>query len=139
MKRSRTPRPSQPDAVQYFSFGPWEFNINLAARLAGNTEKYQPESRRPSPEWVGPNIEIDEAHIERSDPYQPIIFATVIQDGDPWPLLIDGHHRVLKALRQHNPVRTITLDLADSLKILKAPPHAIEQMKRDGRELGLLA
>jgi hypothetical protein len=132
----RPSRRNQP--IQYFTFGPWEFDINKAMLLAGNTQKYQVESRRPSPDWVGPNIDIDATHIDRADPSQPVIFATVIQDGDPWPLLIDGHHRVFKALRLHATVRTITLDLADTLKILKAPGHTIEQMKRDGQELGLL-
>jgi hypothetical protein len=131
-------RPTDHGPTQYFTFGPWEFNIDQAMILAGNAEKYQPESRRPSPEWVGPNIDIDEAHVERSDPGRPVIFATVIQDGDPWPLLIDGHHRVLKALGQHAPVQSLTLDLADTLKILNAPARTLEQMKRDGQELGLL-
>jgi hypothetical protein len=139
MKKQPKKRASGSQPVQYFTFGPWEFNIDHAMILARNAEKYQPLSRRPSPDWVGPNIDIDESHVERASLDQPVIFATVIQNGEPWPLLIDGHHRVLRALRQHVPIQTITLDLADTLRILKAPGHTIEQMRRDGQELGLLS
>src|SRR6266481_6099201 len=125
-------------AAQYFSYGPWEFNIHKAGLLASDSRKYQPQVCRPSPEWVGPFIDIDQAHVEHGDLSKPLIFATVVKDGQAFPLLIDGHHRTLKALNQQKTVRTITLDLADSLKVLKAPEHFVQEMIRDGRTLGLL-
>jgi hypothetical protein len=128
---------SGPPATQYFTYGPWEFNIRKAEILAA-ARKYRAESCRPSPEWVGPFIDIDHKHVEHGNLSKPLIFATVIRDGQAFPLLIDGHHRALKALNGQKMVRTITLDLADSLKVLKAPEHFMQEMIHDGRMLGLL-
>jgi hypothetical protein len=125
-------------AAQYFSYGPWEFNIHKAGLLASDSRKYRPQVRQPSPEWVGPFIDIDQAHVERGDLSKPLIFATVVKDGQAFPLLIDGHHRAVKAMNQQKTVRIITLDLADSLKVLKAPAQFVQEMIRDGRMLGLL-
>jgi hypothetical protein len=138
MKRShigpRLPEPRGP--VQYFSYGPWEFNVDRGLRLAGNTRKYQPVARWPSPEWIGPGIDIDPASVEAGDLNEPVIFATVVRHGRAFPLLIDGNHRVVKALRYQVPVLVITLDLEDSLKLL--PARYAEPMRREGQGLGLL-
>jgi hypothetical protein len=126
-------------ATQFFSYGPWEFNIHKAGMLALNSRKYRVQVCQPSPEWVGPLIDIEHEQVERADLSKPLIFATVIKDGQAFPLLIDGHHRTLKALDRQKPVRAVTLDLADSLKVLKAPEHFIQDMIRNGRMLGLLS
>jgi hypothetical protein len=129
---------SRPNAVQYFAYGSWEFNIQRAAILAMDCRKYKPKMCQPMPDWVGPGIDIDEEHIGRTDLSKPLIFATVVKDGQAWPLLIDGHHRALNALNRQRTMRTITLDLADTLKILKAPEHFLQEMRFEGRRLGLL-
>jgi hypothetical protein len=140
MKRSRMrphgPRPGRP--VQVFTCGPFEFHVDKAQRLAA-AEKYRPERRMPNPEWVNPFIDIDEGHVEETNLVQPVLFATLITDGQPWHLLIDGNHRVLKALRHGVAVQAITLDLMDTLKIVRGSHHAVEQMRRDGERLGLLS
>src|SRR5438270_411576 len=45
--------------VQYFDYGPLRFNVNRALVLAANGTKYRPELRRPSPDWIGPFIDIN--------------------------------------------------------------------------------
>ena len=125
--------------IQFFDYGPWRFNINQALRLAGNRLKYQTQMQKPTPEWIGPFIDIDPSHVEKSDLDKSVILATVIQNGQIWKLLIDGHHRVVRALREQAMVPSITLDLEDTLKVLAAPSYLIEQMKRAGVELGLLS
>jgi hypothetical protein len=124
--------------VQYFTYGPFQFNVNKALVLAANPQKYRPEWRHPTPDWIGPLIDIDPAAVEHSDLAKPVLFATLVLDGAPWPVLIDGNHRVAKALRHQAAVKSVTLDLGDTLKVLSGDPHAIEQMRRDGRQLGLL-
>src|SRR3954469_1181551 len=139
MKRPRpSPRGSK-GAVQFFTYGPWEFNVSRALALAANARKYRPQMRRPTPDWVGPNIDINEAEVEHSDLRQPVLFATVVLDGQPWPLLIDGNHRVVKAVRHQAQVPVVTLDLGDTLKVLSAPAHMVRQMRQDGEALGLLS
>jgi hypothetical protein len=124
-------------SIQVFTCGPFEFLIDKASKLAAGG-KYSPERRWPNPEWVGPFIEIDENYIEQADLGKPVLFATLITDGRPWPLLIDGNHRALKALRHGLAVEAITLDLTDTFKVMRGPAHAIEEMRRDGARLGLL-
>lgn len=124
--------------VQFFDYGPWRFNINKATALAGNRGKYHPAMRRPTPDWIGPHIEIDFGHIEHADPRQPVIFATVVRYGRPERLLIDGNHRAVKAMREQSEVPVVTLDLEDTLKVLTAPGDWVRQMREDGSRLGLL-
>jgi hypothetical protein len=130
--------PVRPEATQYFVYGPWEFNIQKAAILAMDCRRYKPVVCQPSPDWVGPNIDIDLDHVGGTDLHKPLIFATVVKDGKAWPLLIDGHHRAVNALNRQRTVRTITLSLADTLRILKAPDHLLQEMQFEGRRLGLL-
>jgi hypothetical protein len=136
-KRKGRPRRSE-EPIQFFDCGPWRFNVTKALRLAANQRKYSVETRRPTPDWIGPNIDIDSAHVERVEASQPVLFATVVQHGQPWRLLIDGNHRVVRALRQGCEVAVVTLDLEDTLKVLSAPGGTVEQMRRDGVRLGLL-
>jgi hypothetical protein len=69
---------------------------------------------------------------------QPVIFATLALPGRPRRLLIDGNHRVVRALREQRTVKAVVLDLEDTLKVVTGPPPLIGQMKQDGRRLGLL-
>jgi hypothetical protein len=129
---------TRPDAMQYFVYGPWEFNIQKAALLAFDCRRYKPMTCQPLPEWVSPNIDVDHEHVGGTDLHRPLIFATVIRDGQARPLLIDGHHRAVNALNRQRTVRTITLTLADTLRILKAPDQFIQEMRFEGQRMGLL-
>jgi hypothetical protein len=124
--------------VQFFDYGPWRFNINKALTLAANRDKYQPEMRRPQPDWIGPLIDVDPHHAGDNDSGQPVLFATVVRAGQPWRLLIDGNHRVARALRQQQLISVVTLDVADTLKVLSAPSPMLAEMKRTAAALGLL-
>ena len=79
--RSRRPGPGR--SVQVFTCGPFEFHVNKAQALAAKGDKYAPERRWPSPEWVGPFIEIDADYIEQADLSKPVLFVTLITDGQP--------------------------------------------------------
>src|SRR5712692_2952402 len=96
--RIRPQRPRAAGPVEVFDWGPLHFHVDRAKALLTDTAKYRPELCWPAPDWVGPNIEINEAHLEESDLTRPVIFATVVLDGRPWRVLIDGNHRVIKAL-----------------------------------------
>jgi hypothetical protein len=124
--------------VQYFTYGPLEFNVSRAMMLAADRRKYRPETCRPSPDWVGPHIDIDERHVGRCAPAQPVIFATLTLPGHPRQLLIDGNHRVVYALEHGQTVQAVVLDLTDTLRVVTGPGHMLEQMKQAGRTLGLL-
>jgi hypothetical protein len=125
--------------IQFFDYGPLRFNVNRAAVLAANRKKYRPEPRQASPAWIGSLIEIDEGHVERCDPSQPVLFATLALPGHPRELLIDGNHRVVHALRHGKQVRALVLDLEDTLQVVAGPDHLIRQMQECGRALGLLS
>jgi hypothetical protein len=125
-------------AMQFFDCGPWRFNVTKAIRLAANRQKYQAEMRRPTSDWIGPFIDIDADHVARAESNEPVIFATIVQHGQAARLLIDGNHRVVKALRQPKEVPVVTLDLEDTLKVLTAPGGLVEQMRREGLQLGLI-
>jgi hypothetical protein len=125
--------------VQYFDYGPLQFNINRATLLAANRAKYRPETRQPTPDWIGPGIEIDAAHVGHCDPRRPVLFATFALPGHPRELLIDGNHRVAYALKYRQAVRAVVLDLEDTLKVLTGPEPLIQQIKHEGHRLGLLS
>jgi hypothetical protein len=131
-------RPPRQRPVQFFTYGPWEFNINKAAVLAANAQKYRPELRWPERQWIGPFIEVHPDAIADADVSKPVIFATVIRNGHAWELLIDGNHRVAKALVHGVHIPVVVLDLHDTLQVLHAPGNTVEQMRRDGQLLGLL-
>jgi hypothetical protein len=130
--------PGKGGAVQYFTYGPLEFNVNRAQVLAANAKKYRPECRRPAGDMVGPHIEVSAHYVEQSDLSKPVIFVTLVMEGESWQLLIDGNHRVLKALRHQTDIKAIVLDLEDTLKIMRGPEPMIQQMKWHGQRVGLL-
>jgi len=135
----KAPRPPpKGGAVQYFTYGPLEFNVNRALVLAANRRKYQPEIRRPAGDMVGPHIEVDEHYVDKSDLSKPVLFVTLVMDGQPWQLLIDGNHRVLKALRHQTTIKAVVLDLEDTFTIMRGPEAMIQQMRWHGQRLGLL-
>ncbi len=125
-------------AVQFFEYGPFRFNINKAMSLAADRLKYPLMLRRPTPDWIGPGIEMDSRQVDAADLTQPVIFASLVQNGQPWPLLIDGNHRVAKALRQQASIPVVSLDLGDTLKVMAGPIAMIQQMKMEGIRLGLI-
>src|SRR5579884_3544661 len=132
-------RPGPPGQFQYFTYGPLEFNITRAHLLAANRRKYQPHWRQPSMDMVGPDTDIDPAQVERAEIGKPVLFATLALEGHPPELLIDGNHRVLKALRQGKRVRAILLDLEDTLRVVRGPEHFLQEMRENGRRRGMLA
>ena len=137
-KPKLTPRPTRARRPgQVFTCGPFQFQVSKALALAAGA-KYRAERRWPSPEWVGPFLDIKADYIEQADLTKPVVFATLVTEGRPWRVLIDGNHRVLKALRHGVSVDAIELDLADTLKIVRGPAAAVERLRREGAALDLL-
>jgi hypothetical protein len=126
------------NAVQYFTYGPLEFNVSRALVLAADRRKYRPETCRPSPDWIGPGIAIDDEYVDRCPLNQPVVFATLVLPGHPRQLLIDGNHRVAQALRNQKLVKAVVLDLEDTLKVMAGPDYLIEEIRQAGLRLGLL-
>src|SRR5690242_12591985 len=113
MSRFRTGLPGRArgNPVQYFTYGPLEFNVSRALVLAADRRKYRPEACRPSPDWIGPGIALDDEYVDHCPPSQPVVFATLVLPGHPRQLLIDGNHRVAHALKHGKTVRAVVLDL----------------------------
>jgi hypothetical protein len=126
------------NTIQVFTYGPLEFNVSRGLLLASNRRKYQAQLCQPRPGWIGPFITIDEDHVERCAPTEPVLFATLALPGHPRQLLIDGNHRVAHALRYNKPVSAIVLDLEDTLKIVTGPVGLLQQMRHGGQSLGVL-
>jgi hypothetical protein len=125
-------------AVQFFDYGPLRFNINKAMALAADHGKYPIRMQRPTPDWIGPGIEIDSRYVNAADLTKPVIFAILVQNGQQWSVLIDGNHRVARALQEQASLPIVTLDLVDTLKVMTGQVPMIQQMKREGIQLGLI-
>ena len=101
-----------------FTYHGMEFDIEGAKRLAGGQKKYLVQ---PNPDW---NLEaaIDPIYVEKADLKKPIIFATIMFENDmPGVILIDGHHRVEKAIQCGvNQIPSVTLSMEDTVGIIEA-------------------
>lgn len=120
---------------EWFYFMGLEFDVAKGLKLA---KKYKPHPVDPDKSWNN-WIDLNEEHIPKVDVTKPLLLATVIFDGEKGNMFIDGHHRVAKALQDDpNPkMEAITLDFADTMKIMKGPIK--RKMMKQGRELGLEA
>ncbi|MFI6282882.1 hypothetical protein [Streptomyces sp. NPDC050988] len=118
-------------AIQLFLYGKWLFNIDKAQTLLNN----HPRDAEPTPvaDWVaayhldrltpdydgapwcpvfGPDQSAFNAeHALQSDLDKPVIIATMEFDGRPAILLIDGVHRMYRAMTEGRatlPAHTLT-------------------------------
>lgn len=87
---------------QYFRFGEDDvWDITTALEFVGRRPpdgRFRPEQMRPFFEQF---IEVEEEHVPDADLSVPLI-GTVLKDADgtPFLLLIDGWHRLARALRE---------------------------------------
>jgi hypothetical protein len=127
------PFPRRPvrDAEQYFSYGPLQFHIGAASRLAANRAKYKPSRRRPRRDWLVENISINPSQVDRCELDRPVLMASIVLDGAPLQFVIDGNHRVMRALRDGVEIEVIVLDYDDTLKVVSGPPSLLAQMRRE--------
>ena len=123
--------------TEYFSFLHLKFDVTKAKKLA---KKYKPEKKAPILDWVFPLTYVDPSYVpSEKDLLKATIFATLPQDHVLCTYLIDGNHRVSHAIRQSIPfVNVVTLNIADSLKILKSSKAIRNSIEADARKMGLI-
>lgn len=92
---------------QWFHFGPWTFNVRRGLLIAERPRRLSRLPVEPWARWYGlPDgsfpifgpYEIDTAYAMATDLTAPVLVATMQNKrGEPFPLLIDGLHRVYRA------------------------------------------
>lgn len=98
---------------QWFRFGPWTFNVRRALQIA---ERPRRIGGLPVERWarlyglsegsvpIFDPYEIDESYAAGIDLSRPVLVATMKNKHDmPFPLLIDGLHRLYRAHTEHVP------------------------------------
>lgn len=120
---------------QLYSFLGLRFDIDAAIEMASNRNadschpselmafipKPKPEDKIDKIEALNP---IDEAYAAKTTNRDPLIFATACyQNGDTFNLLIDGSHRLFKAiyLDESDSIDLVVLSVEDSLKLAHGP------------------
>ena len=98
--------------MQRFQFGPWMFNVNRAQAIIAESPRettqlpvapwaqfYGLDNRgRVSVSLFSPRSEFDRDYAMTTDLSAPVLVATLrANDGDEFPLLIDGAHRLYRA------------------------------------------
>jgi len=115
----------------------YEFDVDRARALAGDGREpveVDDESVRESID----NSEMDECHIPHVDPSIPGVIAHVSFENGPGDvvtghLLIDGHHRAARCLRDGRPFFAFLLTEAESQAVLlRGPPGSGFHPPADG-------
>jgi hypothetical protein len=115
---------------QWFHFGPWAFDVTAAAGLLRAAPR--PPRQLAAGAWaraygllpepggspdaiplIGPGPDFDPVYAMTTDLDEPVIVTSVTAGGtgEPYPLLIDGCHRLYKAVRagrEHLPSLLLT-------------------------------
>lgn len=154
---STPPRPPAAKPQQWFTLRPWLFDVTLATWLL----RAAPRPARPLPvePWaragllpapggsphtvslIGPGPDFDPQYAMTTDLDEPLIIASVTADGtgQPYPLLIDGCHRLYKAARlgrEHLPSLVLTTEetLAIRHDAILGPPRTPSRRHPGRRE-----
>lgn len=105
----------------------FEFDVDRGWELAGDGRE-PAEVETDSVEWSVRTASIDEGHLDHVDPNIPGLMAHVwlrsiegeIARGH---VLIDGHHRAARCLRDHRPFFVVVLNEDESDSILLKSPN----------------
>lgn len=104
---------------EVFHFMGMSFDIDKAEKILKNRKT---EKIKPSQGLIG-FIHVDKKHAESADLEKPLILATLMFDGKEGNMLIDGHHRVYKALhidkKDKLPAQVLTFE--ETMDIMKGP------------------
>lgn len=109
---------------EVFTFGGDKYNIDKANDLI--SKESLPTVDIPVdvlPKMSYSFINIDEKTVENADINQPVIIAKT-KDG---LLLIDGHHRVRKAILENKPIKGIVLDESQTKEIMEGAKTTAEK------------
>ena len=107
---------------EVFRYGGHSFDIEEADKIVA---KKKPTKMMPHPGWILPFIHIDKEYAEKltdADLERPVIFAPLwSRSGDALGnILIDGYHRVYKALHSTPPkeVNVVILTKPETKRIM---------------------
>ena len=113
---SAPPRPPAGKPPQWFTLRPWLFDVTMAGVLLRAAPRppvpipvvawarayglvREPAIGRNAISLIGPGPDFSPEYAMTTDPAEPVILATVAgPGGEPLPLLIDGCHRLYKAV-----------------------------------------
>lgn len=112
--------------TERFVFGPMTFDIDRARKIM---QKRSNSSAKVSPDWSH-KINIDTKAAMKSTSTNPVMIAQIPTTNGLEKLLIDGHHRMYKAMHDGVdalPAYTFTPD--ETLAIMDTNPNLMEKMK----------
>lgn len=118
-------------AREIFTYLHLQFDVSQAKKLVDN---YKVRTTKPKEGWILPDVRIDSNRVVNFD--STVIFGTLLFERQTH-LLIDGNHRVSKALKDGNDVKFIILSLADTLSIMIGS-EAMWGMQQRAKKLGLI-
>lgn len=111
---SKKPIPQEMRSYETFTYFNLFFDVGKALEFAKN---YAPKNRKPKYNFALPMVRTDDDYYMKTDIKSPLIFAYVKVKNVEGYILIDGHHRLRKALELKKWVKCIYLSKKDSLKV----------------------
>lgn len=121
-------------AGEVFRYINIDYDVTRGEELAASTPVL---NMAPDKRWLTPMVHVDKTHAMTTDLARPVLFAKIVLEGEVYDILIDGHHRVYKALQDGaKTVPAHKLDLKDSLAIIRGP--YAQKMRSQVKKLGLL-
>ena len=100
---------------EYFQYMNIGFDVDKAETLV---EGEPIKTETPTREWILPMVRIDDATVAKANLDDPVLFASIVLDGRVYKILIDGNHRVARALKEGKQVKYRTLPIEKSIKLV---------------------
>jgi SAM-dependent methyltransferase len=111
-----------------FVFGPLVFDIDKARKMGGLEKN---GTAAVSPNWSH-KINVDPKAALKSKSDNPVMIAQIPTTNGPEKLLIDGHHRMHKAMTEGKPdIDAHLFSPEESMELLNCPPDMMEKMKSE--------
>jgi len=101
---------------QDFIFGAMVFDVDKGLKAKAKEDTIDVD-----PGWSR-FIRVDKDHVDQTDLENPVLVATVFLEEKYYSILIDGHHRMAKAVKEKvKELPAMVLDFAQTMKIMSAP------------------
>src|ERR1035437_10129918 len=123
--------------AEVFHFLGIKFNIDDAIEL---TKDLSPTLFQPEPKWIMWGVGFEQELLDRVDLSKPVIFGSIFLDGKIQTMLIDGNHRVRKALSMEKVpnLPVLVLSFENTMKIIMKPyTPPIKKMMKDAKKAGI--
>lgn len=117
---------------EWFRYLYLEFNVTQALALV---EGRATCDITPSAQW-SVLVGIDKEHAKTVDLTKPVLVATILLEGKPTHLLIDGHHRNYRAFMESvDTLQARVLSVAETFEIMNCRvPEMLRKMRKWARE-----